>query len=108
MRKGHEAEVFMMSGRGNASDDTTGQGPSSSFLVEGCFRRRNCKIRGSDGREVARITRKKAEAGSNSWMLEHDVFSLAVEPNVDCTMIMAFVVVLDRICWRPYAPMICS
>jgi hypothetical protein len=27
---------------------------------------------------------------------------------VDCTMIMAFVVVLDRICWRPYAPMICS
>jgi hypothetical protein len=26
------------------------------------------------------------EAGSNSLMLEHDVFSLVVEPNVDCTV----------------------
>jgi hypothetical protein len=58
-------------------------------LVEGCFRRRNCKIRGSDGRPgggVAGIMRKKAEAGSNSLMLEHDVLSLVVEPNVDCTV----------------------
>jgi hypothetical protein len=33
LRKGHEAEVFMMSGRGNASDDTTGQGRPQQQLL---------------------------------------------------------------------------
>jgi uncharacterized protein YxjI len=75
-----------------------------SFWVEGCFRRRSCKIRNGDGEEVARITRKK----SNSLMLGDDVFNLVVQPGVDCAMIMAFVVVLDRICWKPYTPLICS
>jgi hypothetical protein len=40
--------------------------------------------------------------------LGDDVFSLIVQPGVDCAMIMAFVVVLDRICWKPYTPLICS
>ncbi|CAO2140659.1 unnamed protein product [Urochloa humidicola] len=105
LQKGHEAEVSM-SGCSAGSGHTGQQGPS--FLVEGCFRRRNCKIRNSDGEEVARIMRKKAETASESLTLGDDVFSLVVEPNVDCTMIMAFVVVLDRICWKPYTPMICS
>ncbi|RLM69309.1 protein LURP-one-related 5-like [Panicum miliaceum] len=104
LQKGHEAQVSM-SGCSTASD-STGQGPS--FWVEGCFRRRSCKIRNSDGEEVARILRKKAEAAANSLTLGEDVFSLVIQPNVDCTMIMAFIVVLDRICWRPYTPMICS
>ncbi|CAN6330346.1 unnamed protein product [Urochloa humidicola] len=104
LQKGHEAEVSM-SGCSTGSGHT-GQGPS--FLVEGCFRRRNCKIRNSNGEEVARIMRKKAETASESLTLGDDVFSLVVEPNVDCTMIMAFVVILDRICWKPYTPMICS
>nr|CAB3488908.1 unnamed protein product [Digitaria exilis] len=78
------------------------------FWIQGCFRRRSCKIRSSDGKKVAMIMRKKAEAASTSLTLGDDVFSLVVEPNVDCTMIMAFIVVLDRICWRPYTPMICS
>ncbi|KAF8707018.1 hypothetical protein HU200_030545 [Digitaria exilis] len=102
--KGHEAEVSV-SGCGTASDHT-GQG--SSFWIEGCFRRRSCKIRSSDGKKVAMIMRKKAEAASSSLTLGDDMFSLVVEPNVDCTMIMASIVVLDRICWRPYTPMICS
>nr|CAB3490762.1 unnamed protein product [Digitaria exilis] len=102
--KDHEAEVSM-SGCSTASDHT---GHGSSFWIEGCFRRRSCKIRSSDGKKVARIMRKKAEAASSSLTLGDDVFSLVVEPNVDCTMIMAFIVVLDRICWRPYTPMICS
>ncbi|KAL6653305.1 hypothetical protein ACP70R_008883 [Stipagrostis hirtigluma subsp. patula] len=105
LQRGHEAEVFM-SGCSTASDHAGQQVPS--FWVDGCFRRRSCKIRSSDGEEVARITRKKAEAASNSLTLGDDVFSLVVQPNVDCTMIMAFVVVLDRICWRPYSPMMCS
>ncbi|CAM0151231.1 unnamed protein product [Urochloa decumbens] len=104
LQKGHEAEVSIF-GCGTASGHT-GQGPS--FLVEGCFRRRNCKIRNSAGEEVARIMTKNVETASDSLTLGDDVFSLVVEPNVDCTMIMAFVVVLDRICWKPYTPMICS
>nr|CAB3459201.1 unnamed protein product [Digitaria exilis] len=101
---GHEAEVSM-SGCSTASNHS---GYSPSFWIEGCFRRRSCKIRSSDGKKVARIMRKKAEAASSSLTLGDDVFSLVVEPNVDCTMIMAFIVVLDRICWRPCTPMICS
>ncbi|EES09156.2 protein LURP-one-related 5 [Sorghum bicolor] len=93
LQKGHEAEVSM-----------SGSSCSTSFWVEGCFRRRSCKIRNGDGEEVARITRKK----SNSLTLGDDVFSLVVQPGVDCAMIMAFVVVLDRICWKPYTPLICS
>ena len=95
LKKGHVAEVSM-----------AGHGPS--FCVEGCFRRRSCKIRNSDGKEVARIMRKKAEAAASSLMLGDDVFNLTIQPNVDCTMIMAFIVVLDRICWRSFTPMICS
>ncbi|KAG2622750.1 hypothetical protein PVAP13_3KG003800 [Panicum virgatum] len=84
------------------------QGKRTSFWVEGCFRRRSCKIRNSDGKEVARITRKKAEAAASSLMLGDDVFRLMIQPNVDCTMIMAFIVVLDRICSKPFTPMMCS
>ncbi|CAN6348823.1 unnamed protein product [Urochloa humidicola] len=102
LQNAHEAEVSMS----RSITASNGQGPS--FLVEGCFRRRKCKIRNSAGEEVARIMRKKAETASDSLMLGDDVFSLVVEPNVNCTMIMAFIVVLDRICWRPYTPMICS
>ncbi|KAJ1264641.1 hypothetical protein BS78_08G015400 [Paspalum vaginatum] len=110
LQKGHEAEVSMSSssGRSTASGRTAGlhlQGRRSSFWVEGCFRRRSSKICDGDGVEVARIVRKKAEAPSSSLTL---VFSLVVQPGVDCAMAMAFVVVLDRICWRPYTPMICS
>ncbi|WVZ88229.1 hypothetical protein U9M48_034772 [Paspalum notatum var. saurae] len=111
LQKGHEAEVSMSpSGRSTASSDHTGlqQGRRPSFWVEGCFRRRSCKICDGDGVEVARIVRKKAEAPSSSLTLGDDVFSLVVQPNVDCAMAMAFVIVLDRICWRPYTPMICS
>ncbi|XP_062202986.1 protein LURP-one-related 5-like [Phragmites australis] len=106
LQKGHEAEVLMSGCTTSASDRHTEHAPS--FWVEGCFRRRSCKIHNSNGEEVARIMRKKAEAASNSLTLGDDVFSLVVQPNVDCAMIMAFVLVLDRICWRPYTPMICS
>jgi len=104
LQKGHEAEVSM-TGWSTASDHIS-HGPS--FCVEGCFRIRSCRIRNSDGEEVARIMRKRAEAAASSLMLGDDVFNLTIQPNVDCTMIMAFIVVLDRICWRSFTPMICS
>ncbi|GJN07134.1 hypothetical protein PR202_ga24936 [Eleusine coracana subsp. coracana] len=82
-----------------------------SFQIEGSFWRRNCKIiRGSDGKEVARISRKKAGVASRPAVttLGDDVFSLVVRPGFDAAMIMAMVVVMDRICRRPYTPMVCS
>ena len=123
LQSNREAEVYMSS----ACASTTSNSPASSapgpppghqsspsFVIEGCFRRRNCKIRrGGDGEEVARIARKKAGATAAApdkapVTLGEDVFSLVVQPDVDCAMIMALVVVLDRICWRPYTPLICS
>ncbi|XP_039840476.1 protein LURP-one-related 8-like [Panicum virgatum] len=112
-RKIFVGELLLMDGQGSPllalrpqALSMAGHGPS--FWVEGCFRRRSCKIRNSDGKEVARITRKKAEAAASSLMLGDDVFRLMIQPNVDCTMIMAFIVVLDRICSKPFTPMMCS
>ncbi|KAL5205687.1 hypothetical protein ABZP36_033896 [Zizania latifolia] len=97
----HEAEVYM-----SGSDNASHQHPS--FWIEGSFRRRSCKIRSSNGDEVARIMRKKAGPAAPSLTLGEDVFSLEIQPNVEREMIMAFVIVLDRICWKPYTPLMCS
>lgn len=116
LQNNREAEVYMSSActtaNVSASDHGTGH-QSPGFWIEGCFRRRNCKIRRAhDGKEVARIARKKARTAATPdtapLTLGEDVFSLVVQPDADCTMIMALVVVLDRICWRPYTPLICS
>lgn len=80
------------------------------YRVEGSFSRRSCKIRrGSDGREAARITRKSAGVASRpvATLGDDDVFSLVVRPGVDVATVMAIVVVMDRICRRPYTPMVC-
>lgn len=70
-----------------------------SYWVEGSFRNRSCRIirqkRGNYKEMIAQISRKKA----NSLVeLGDDVFTLIVKPGVDCDLIMAFVVVMDRIC----------
>ena len=103
-KSNEEAEVHI-SGCTTSSDHDS-QAPS--FRVQGSFWRRSCKIRKGNGEEVARITRKKAGAVSETVTLGEDVFSLTIMPNVDRSMIMAFVVILDRICQRPYKPLICS
>ncbi|EES09154.1 protein LURP-one-related 5 [Sorghum bicolor] len=102
-----EAEVYMASGSAAAAH---GVQQVPSFTVQGSFWRRSCKIRkGGDGEEVARITRKKVgAAASQPVTLGEDVFSLTVMPDADCAMVMAFVVVMDRICQRPYKPLMCS
>ncbi|XP_020150400.1 protein LURP-one-related 8 [Aegilops tauschii subsp. strangulata] len=123
LQNNREAEVYMSSActttttttttDASASDHGTTGHQSPGFWIEGCFRRRNCKIRRAhDGKEVARIARKKARTPATPdtapLTLGEDVFSLVVQRDADCTMIMALVVVLDRICWRPYTPLICS
>ncbi|KAL6905731.1 hypothetical protein ACP4OV_003332 [Aristida adscensionis] len=105
VKNSDDAEVYMVGSKASASDQ---QDPS--FRVQGSFWRRSCKIRSSDGEEVARITRKKAGAAAapESVTLGDDVFSLTVMPGADGAMIMAVVVVMDRICQRPYKPFMCS
>lgn len=83
----------------------TDQSQTPDFRIEGCFRRRNCKIKSSAGATVAKIARKRV---NNRILLGDDVFSLAVQPGFDTQLIMAFVIILDRICGKPFAPVLCS
>lgn len=105
-----EVEVHMAA----ASGTSAAQQQVPSFTVQGSFWRRSCKIRrggdgDGDGEEVARISRKKAAGAAPAPVtLGEDVFSLTVVPGADCAMVMAFVVVMDRICQRPYRPLMCS
>ncbi|TVU50647.1 hypothetical protein EJB05_02026, partial [Eragrostis curvula] len=106
-QSGDEAEVHMCTTTAPSTVHNSQQVPS--FRIQGSFWRRSCKIRkGDDGKEVARITRKKTGAALESVTLGDDVFSLTVMPNADCAMIMAFVVIMDRICQKPYTPLMCS
>ncbi|KAL8206011.1 hypothetical protein R6Q57_009562 [Mikania cordata] len=81
------------------------------YRIEGSFRNRNCKIRRTaSGEVVAKILRKKTTMVSGgSMVLSEEVFSLVVKPGFDPQLIMAFVVILDRICVKPnYTPFMCS
>ncbi|KAF3953074.1 hypothetical protein CMV_021440 [Castanea mollissima] len=98
-------QVLSMQYQWNAysGEDKTGKRVTSTtsktpdFRIEGCFRRRNCKIiKSSSGEMVARIARKRVN--NRRILLGDDVFSLAVQPGFDPQLIMAFVIILDRIC----------
>jgi len=92
-----EAVVVMGHGQSHQTPD---------FRIEGCFRRRNCKIKSSStGQMVAKIARKRV---NNKILLGDDVFTLAVQPGFDTQLVMAFVIILDRICGKPFAPVLCS
>ncbi|KAF8397069.1 hypothetical protein HHK36_018707 [Tetracentron sinense] len=97
LRGNDEAEIFM--------GGPTNQAVTPDFRIDGSFRRRRCKIRGSTGEVVAEITRKKV---NTTILLSEDVFSLNIHPGLDCELIMAFIVVMDRICLKPFAPVLCS
>ncbi|XP_059645669.1 protein LURP-one-related 5-like [Cornus florida] len=100
----YEAEIFI-------GGPTKGSQPTPDFRIEGSFARRNCKIIKTSTSSpsgqvlVAKISRKKV---NKTVMLNDDVFSLQVQPGFDLQLIMAFVVVLDRICRKPFAPVLCS
>ncbi|ESR42914.1 hypothetical protein KPL70_018145 [Citrus sinensis] len=98
-----KAEVFMgsASGRGRQQRGTT-----PDFRIEGSFRNRNCKISNAEGQVVAKIARKRVM--NSTVMLSDDVFSLVIQPGYSSELIMAFVIVLDRISTKPYTPALCS
>lgn len=91
------AEIFM--------GGLTRQGQLPDFRIEGSFRARDCKIKTSTGEVVAKMARKRV---NTTILLSDDVFSLVVQPGVDTQLIMAFVIVLDRISNKPFAPVLCS
>lgn len=92
-----KVEVFMGAGKqGETSPD---------FRIEGSFRSRNCKIRTANGEMVAKIARKRV---NSTIMLSDDVFTLVVQPGYSTELIMAFVVILDRISSKAYTPILCS
>ncbi|KAH7554624.1 hypothetical protein ACOSP7_027846 [Xanthoceras sorbifolium] len=97
-----EAKVFMM-GSGPTRRKQAHQTPD--FKIEGCFRSRNCKIKNANGDLVAQIARKRA---NSTILLSDDVFSLLVYPGFGTDLVMAFVVILDRISSKPYTPVLCS
>ncbi|XP_078153909.1 protein LURP-one-related 5-like [Carex rostrata] len=67
-----------------------------SFRIEAsCFEKSSCKISDSRGYEVAQISRKTTL--ETSVLLGNDVFSLVIQPGFDCKLVMAFVIVMDRI-----------
>ena len=107
--KGAEAEVFLEKPTTSTArarrDDQEAIDRTPDFSIEGCFWRRNCRIRSSNGEVVANIARKKV---NDRVLLGDDVFSLVVQPGFDAQLVMSFVVVLDRICVKPYAPILCS
>ncbi|XP_042400598.1 protein LURP-one-related 5-like [Zingiber officinale] len=84
-----KAEVFM--------DNSTNHAPVPSFRTEGCFRARNCKILDSKGEEVALVSHKQV---NNLVTLGDEVFSLVIQPCICAELVMAFLVILDRICWK--------
>ncbi|KAI6698758.1 hypothetical protein NL676_018877 [Syzygium grande] len=93
-RRKDTAEVFI------------GGSKKPAFTVEGSFRSRNCVIRRSGGEEfVAKITRKRA---SPTVLLGTDVFNLVVQHGSDSDLVMAFVVIMDRICSKSILPVLCS
>ncbi|KAJ1273896.1 hypothetical protein BS78_05G020000 [Paspalum vaginatum] len=108
VKSSDEAQVYMTEPGHTITTSSAQDAQAPSFRVQGSFWRRSCKIRSGDGEEVARITRKKAGAALESVTLGEDVFSLTVMPHADCAMIMAFVVIMDRICQKPYKPLMCS
>ncbi|KAG5243222.1 protein LURP-one-related [Salix suchowensis] len=55
---------------------------------------------------VANISRKRVN--NTTILLSDDVFSLVVQPGFDSQLIMAFLIVLDRISSKPFSPVMCS
>lgn len=93
-----EAEIFM-----GGSTIKGHQVPD--FKIEGSFRARDCKITTPTGEVAAKLARKRV---NSTILLSDDVFSLVVQPGFDAQLIMAFVIILDRISSRPFAPVLCS
>jgi uncharacterized protein YxjI len=76
-------------------------------MIDGCFEKRCCRVTDGKGKIVAKISRKKT-SGKTPVMLSDDVFSLILHPGVECQIIMALLVIMDRICHTSSTPVMCG
>ncbi|KAG0467459.1 hypothetical protein HPP92_018426 [Vanilla planifolia] len=70
------------------------------FIIEGSFRTRCCEIHGVGGEALAWTSPKKV---GSSMTLGDDVFALIVVPGVSHELIVAFIVVMDRMYSKTFA-----
>ncbi|KAL3536626.1 hypothetical protein ACH5RR_005087 [Cinchona calisaya] len=98
-----EAEVFI----GDQNVMETSKRRKPDLKAVGSFRRRNCKIIiAATGQLVAKMSRKRII--NTTLLLSDDVFTLTVQPGFEPDLVMALVVILDRICYKTFAPILCS
>ena len=64
------------------------------YQIEGSYAQRCCAVYDSKRRRVAEIKRKEAAVGGVA--LGVDVFRLVVQPDLDTSVAMAFVILLDQ------------
>uniref|UniRef100_A0A7N0RAT2 Protein LURP-one-related 8 n=1 Tax=Kalanchoe fedtschenkoi TaxID=63787 RepID=A0A7N0RAT2_KALFE len=84
---------------GSTSEDGSSKQSSPSFKntvyeVEGSYGQRSCVIYDRDRRHVAEIKRKEAAVGGADFGT--DVFRLVVQPEMDSSVAMAVVILLDQ------------
>ncbi|GAV77505.1 LOW QUALITY PROTEIN: Tub_2 domain-containing protein, partial [Cephalotus follicularis] len=99
-RSKDEAEIFVGA--------TAKQSQTPDFRVEGDQMnsdRGHYIIRSFSGGLVTKMTRKRV---NTTILLGDDVFTLVVQPAFETGFSMAFVVILDHICSKPYASIGCS
>lgn len=65
-----------------------------AYEIEGSYVQRCCAVYDNKRRKVAEIKRKEAVAGGVAFGA--DVFRLIVQPDMDTTLAMAFVILLDH------------
>lgn len=113
-----EAEVYFNHHNTEPKPDDISRRKSRQpdYRIEGSFWKRNCKIMSTASGEVAaKIMRKSTgtstmmsgKSSRSTIMLSEEVFTLEVTKSFDPQLIMAFVVILDRICFKPiFTPLI--
>ncbi|KAK9128218.1 hypothetical protein Syun_017015 [Stephania yunnanensis] len=69
-------------------------GADAAYEIEGSYARRCCAVYDGERRCVAEIKRKEAAVGGVS--LGVDVFRLVVQPEIECSVAMALVVLLEQ------------
>lgn len=65
-----------------------------AYEVEGSYSQRCCAVFDNKRRKVAEIKKKEAVAGGVAFGA--DIFRLIVQPDMDTTLAMAFVILLDQ------------
>ncbi|KAK9125862.1 hypothetical protein Scep_014708 [Stephania cephalantha] len=73
---------------------TCSSGADAAYEIEGSYARRCCAVYDGERRCVAEIKRKEAAVGGVS--LGVDVFRLVVQPEIECSVAMALVVLLEQ------------